>query len=252
MGDESHNRNSAFTSLFTNAMAIRMLKAGVANNQIIKILEWYNYDTWGKGSGVRACLGLVMASAKATLDPAKGVPYSTLVTCMARNGFEFGLKVGALGDQWFAHLANIPEGKFFPPYKQEDAGRDMGDSAITEANGWGSNVLNGALGFLKGLPSNVKRANEITEDNRALYIGRSTLFKTPAYDFDGIPQGLDYRLVIKTKKLPWINTGITHKEAGHRVVGRGLVVPPMGCFDKAHEAFAKKYGVSKEDVIASL
>ncbi len=41
---------------------------------------------------------------------------------------------------------------------------------------------------------------------------------------------------------PWIDTGITHKDAGHRVIGRGFVRAPIECFQQAKAAFEKKYG----------
>eukprot|EP00005_Dracoamoeba_jomungandri_P005154 CAMPEP_0174260516 /NCGR_PEP_ID=MMETSP0439-20130205/9811_1 /TAXON_ID=0 /ORGANISM="Stereomyxa ramosa, Strain Chinc5" /LENGTH=472 /DNA_ID=CAMNT_0015344773 /DNA_START=55 /DNA_END=1473 /DNA_ORIENTATION=+ len=252
MGDESHNRNNAFTALFSYDLTTEMIKAGVPNDNILAIMDWFNYKTWNSQSGVRACLGLVMASAKATLDPAKGIPYSTFVTCMARNGYEFGIKIADSGDTWYSAPSPFPEGKFFPPYKQTDAGRDMGDSAITEANGWGSNVLNGALAFLNGLPATVQRAHEITAENKSLMVGRNPYLKAPAYDFEGVPQGLDFRLVHTKKLLPWINTGITHRDAGHRVIGRGLSKPPQRCFDQALEAMAKKYEVSKGDFLETV
>jgi len=253
MGDESHNRNNAVTALFTQSMAIKMLEANIPNDKMINILKWYHWSTWGTGSGVRACLGLVMAMAKACLDPAYGVEYSTLVTCLARNGHRIGMKLADQGDTWFASPAPIPQGMFFGSYKQTDVGRDMGDSAITEANGWGSNVLLGALGYLTMVPDGtVARARLITEENKSLMIGRSKIFHTPAYDFEGIPQGLDVRIVLKKNLMPWINTGITHKEAGHRVIGRGLSRPPRDMFEQSLKAFAKKHNVTMEEVINTV
>jgi len=252
MGDESHNRNNAVTSLFIQSMAIKMLEADIPKDKMLDILKWYHWSTWTTGSGVRACLGLVMAMAKACLDPAIGVEYSTLITCMARNGHRFGIKIGDQGNTWFALESPIPEGTFFGKYTQADAGRDMGDSAITEANGWGSNVLMGALAYLRMVPlGTVAKARYITEENKSLMIGRSSIWRTPAYDFEGIPQGLDVRRVIKKRLVPWVNTGITHKEAGHRVIGRGLSRPPMKLFTDAIDAFAKKHGVTFEDVMAT-
>jgi len=253
MGDESHNRNNAVTALFTQSMAIKMLEANVPNDKIIKILQWFHWSTWGTASGVRACLGLVMAMAKACLDPAVGVEHSTLVTCLARNGHRIGMKLADQGDTWFAYQSPIPEGMFFGNYKQSDVGRDMGDSAITEANGWGSNVLMGALGYLKMVPKGtVALARTITEENKSLMIGRSKIWQTPIYDFEGIPQGLDIRIVLKKNLMPWINTGITHKEAGHRVIVRRLPRPPREMFEQALAAFAKKHSVTPADVLATL
>eukprot|EP01102_Stenamoeba_stenopodia_P017190 TRINITY_DN6128_c0_g1_i1.p1 TRINITY_DN6128_c0_g1~~TRINITY_DN6128_c0_g1_i1.p1 ORF type:complete len:460 (+),score=121.04 TRINITY_DN6128_c0_g1_i1:11-1390(+) len=251
-GDESHNRNNAFTSLFVNYLAIGMIDAGVPKETLLPILRWYAPDTWAKGSGVRACLGLVMAAAKATLDPTIGVKNSTLLSCMARNGHEFGIRVAGTGTEWFTAPSPIPQGKFFPPYKQEDAGRDMGDSAITEAAGWGSFILAASMGFLKSLPVDAAGSIRITKENAQVCHGKSPVYSIPLFDFEGAPAGVDFRRVIKLNIEPWINTGITHKDAGHRVIGRGLVRAPIEAFNKALTSFSKKHNVSEKDVLATL
>merc|ERR1712048_1504538 len=187
-----------------------------------------------------------MAASKAIMDTGMGIEHSSLVTCLARNGSTFGMRLGATGDDWYAAPAPTAEGFFFKNYTQADAGGDMGDSAITEANGWGSFILSGSLGFLSGLPADVKRAHQITRDNAKIMVGRNPNFPIPSFDFAGAPVGIDVRRVVKTGILPWINTGITHKDAGHRVIGRGQVQPPMEIFEGALEAMAAKYGTTPQ------
>ena len=46
-------------------------------------------------------LNLSMAACKATMDAAHGIEGSTVVTAMARNGVEFGIRVSGTGDAWF-------------------------------------------------------------------------------------------------------------------------------------------------------
>ena len=45
-------------------------------------------------------LNLSMAACKAALDAAHGVNGSTVVTAMARNGVEFGIRVSGTGARW--------------------------------------------------------------------------------------------------------------------------------------------------------
>jgi hypothetical protein len=242
MGDEAHNRNDALGALLSNEFALGMLQAGVPNDKIIPVLEWFNYQNWGTGSGIRAFLGIVMTAAKAILDPTMGVEFSTIVSCMTRNGTDFGIRVAGLGDQWFTAPSPVPEGRFFGNYSQKDVGRDMGDSAITEAAGFGAYILQGAPGFIKGLPADYKKITQITEENLQVTTARSSLFPIPVFDFAGAPIGVDIRKVIKNNFEPWIDTGITHKDSGHRVIGRGFSRAPMEAFQKAHKAFEAKYG----------
>jgi len=93
------------------------------------------------------------------LDPIANIEHCTVVHCMARNGYEFGIRVSALGDQWFNAPAPLPEGlklkcefgvvltfwqgRFFGNYTQYDVGGDMGDSAITETAGFGAFIIEG-------------------------------------------------------------------------------------------------------------
>jgi len=242
MGDEAHNRNDALGALLSNEFALGMLQAGVPNDKIIPILEWFNYKNMNTGSGVRAFLGVVMCAGKAILDPIIGIEHSTIVSCMTRNGTDFGLKVSGLGNQWFTAPAPIPQGHFFGNYSQKDVGGDMGDSAITEAAGFGAFILQGAPGFIKGLPADYKKICQITEENFKITTARNPLFPIPVFDFAGAPIGIDIRKVVKMNFEPWIDTGITHKEAGHRVIGRGFSRAPMKAFKDAHDAFEKKYG----------
>ncbi|WP_117245397.1 oxamate carbamoyltransferase subunit AllG family protein, partial [Klebsiella pneumoniae] len=71
------------------------------------------------------------------MDAAHGIEYSTVVTTMARNGVEFGLRISGLPGQWFTGPAQQVIGPMFAGYKLEDSGRDIGDSAITETYGVG-------------------------------------------------------------------------------------------------------------------
>ena len=114
MGDESHNRNNAMTSAFLNCAALGMARAGVAAAEMEAALDWLSPLRWEDPSsaGVRACLGLVLACAKALMDPLHDIPHSTIVTTMARNGVSFGIRVSGLGaDQWFISPSPVPIGK---------------------------------------------------------------------------------------------------------------------------------------------
>jgi hypothetical protein len=101
-------------------------------------------------------LNVGMAACKAALDAAHGVPDSTIVTTMARNGTDFGIRVGGLGDRWFTGPAQTPEGLYFPGFSAGDANPDIGDSAITETAGLGGFAMGGApavVQFVGGTPA---------------------------------------------------------------------------------------------------
>ena len=235
MGDELHNRQVAASSLFANAMAVPMIEAGLPADRLIGTLGYLaNHEVF--------FLSMAMAAAKASVDPAAGIERSTVVTAMARNGTEFGIRVSGLGDEWFTAPAPRIEGLYFPGYKEEDAGLDMGDSAIAETVGWGGFVLGGAPGILNLIGGTPEQAMRYSAEMREITVAGHSVYRIPAFGFDGVPVGIDIRKVVRTGTTPIIDTAIAHKDAGHPMIGAGIVRAPLECFEKALGAFASKYG----------
>jgi hypothetical protein len=234
MGDELHNRPVAASSLFANAMIAPMIRAGVPQNDLLATIGLLtNHEL--------LFLGLSMAAGKAIADPARNIEYSTIVTAMCRNGTEFGIRVSGLGDEWFTAPAPKVEGLYLPGYKEEDAGRDMGDSAITETVGWGGFVLAGATGILALVGGTPEQAMTYSREMRQITTMLSTNYRMPIFGFEGAPLGIDIRKVVQTGILPIIDTAIAHKDPGYPIIGAGLTRPPMECFKKALTRFGEKY-----------
>ncbi len=234
MGDELHNRHSASSSLFANAMAVAMVEASVPTEAMLPTLYYITNHKL-------IFLGLAMASGKAIADAAHGINYSTVVTAMARNGTEFGIRVSGLGDLWFTAPAPEVEGLFLPGYKEADAGLDMGDSAIAETVGWGGFVLGGAPGILTLVGGTPEEAQAYTREMATITTGEHPAYRLPAMGFIGAPIGIDIRKVVQSSVTPIIDTAIAHKDPGYPIIGAGLVRPPMECFKQALIAFSKKY-----------
>jgi hypothetical protein len=234
MGDEMHNRNTAASSLFANAMAVAMVDAGVVEEALLPTLRYIT------GHNL-IFLGLAMACGKAIADAAHGIEFSTVVTAMARNGTEFGIRVSGLEDAWFTAPAPEVDGLFLPGYKAADAGLDMGDSAITETVGWGGFVLGGAPGILTLVGGTPEQALAFTREMATITVGEHPVYRLPALGFIGAPMGIDIRKVVQTNTTPIIDTAIAHKQAGYPIIGAGLVRPPFECFKQALIAFGQKY-----------
>ena len=230
MGDEGHNRNKAGTSLLIRELAPFIVQTSFSNEDKVEVLKFMH-------SNDHFFLNLTMPACKATLQPAAGIEYSTIVYTMARNGTEFGIRVSGLGDRWFNAPAEIIDGLFFPGFSADDANPDIGDSVITETTGIGGFAMAAApaiVQFVGGTPQDAinysKSMYEITETENNTY-------KIPILNFRGTATGIDIMKVVETTILPIINTGIAHKEPGVGQVGAGLVRPPMKCFEDALEAF---------------
>ena len=128
MGDEVHNRNIAASSLFLKRILPGALRSGLANEDIAAAAEFI------AGNDL-FFLNISMAACKAMLLAADGVPHSSMVTTMARNGVEFGIRVSGLGDA--GSRRHTRQRFVFSGLQPEDAAPDLGDSAITETSGLG-------------------------------------------------------------------------------------------------------------------
>jgi hypothetical protein len=233
MGDECHNRNRAASALLIKALAPEIAGLDALGAERRRILAF-------AGSNEHFFLNVGMAACKAALDAAHGVPESTLVTTMARNGTDFGIRVSGLGDQWFTGPAETPRGLFFAGFNPEDANPDIGDSAITETAGLGGFAMGGApavVQFVGGTPDDALRYTRLMAE---ITFAESPAYRLPALDFRGTPTGIDLRLVMQTGILPQINTGMAHRKAGIGQIGAGLVKPPRVCFERALEALVRE------------
>jgi len=234
MGDELHNRQTAASSLFANALTIPLFKSGLPQEKILPTLGYLiNHEMF--------FLGLSMAAAKSAADSARGIKYSTLVTAMARNGTEFGIQVSGLEGEWFTAPAPSVDGLYLPGFGEKDAGFDTGDSAITETVGWGGFVLAGAPAILSFVGGTPEEAIEYSRSMRRITAKTSPDYLIPALGFEGTAVGIDIRKVVKTNITPIIDTAMIHKKPGYPIIGAGLVHPPIECFTLALKRFAEKY-----------
>jgi hypothetical protein len=179
-----------------------------------------------------------MPACKLATLAAHGIPGSSVVTTMARNGTDFGIRVSGTGEQWFTGPANTPEGLFLGSYGPEDANPDIGDSAITETGGIGGFAMAAAPAIVKFVGGDVPFALTATQTMYEITQGEHPTFQVPILDFRGTPTGIDVTKVIRTGILPQINTGMAGRVAGTGQVGAGLVTPPMHCFTGAIDGLA--------------
>jgi hypothetical protein len=236
MGDEGHNRNRAGTSIIIRELAPHLVMLDYPREKIAKVLAFLNAND-------HFFLNLTMPSAKCTVDAAAGIEGSSIITTMARNGTEFGIKLSGLPGRWFTGPAGVVDGLYLPGYKAEDAARDIGDSVITETSGIGGFAMAAAPAIVKFVGGSPKDAVDVTLRMYEICQTENDAYQIPVLDFRGTPTGIDVRKVVETGILPAINTGIAHRNPGVGMVGAGLVKPPENAFRDALVAFAEKYAV---------
>ena len=238
MGDEMHQRNVGCSGLSLRALAPALARGdgdGAALGEILAFI----------GGNDQFFLNIAMALGKAIMDPVRGIEGSSVVTAMSRNGTDFGIRVSGTGDAWFTAPVEMPEGLYFPGFTEADANPDIGDSTIVETIGLGGFAMGASpavAGFV-GAGAASDAAN-FTRTMSEITVGENPEWTIPAMDYQGVPTGIDIRLVVETGLAPTINTGIAHREPGVGQVGAGVVRAPMACFTQALRAFAETVGVS--------
>ncbi len=188
MGDEVHNRNAAATSLLLKCLAPAMLRS--------------------EGDPPRGNIRKPSLSSPATIISSSisrwrlqgydstrrmACPTARLVTAMARNGVEFGIRMSGTGARWFTAPAPLVDGLYFPGYSIADAAPDLGDSAITETAGLGGFAMAAAPAIVNFVGGTRRRCDRQHDAMGRVTLGRNSAFTLPTIGFAGTPAGIDAR-----------------------------------------------------------
>lgn len=234
MGDELHNRSRAASYILFTKIAPYLLETMDDHKNTVDVIKFME-------ANIHTFLGFAMSSGKATMDAASNIEGSTLVTTMARNGTDFGIRVSGLGDRWFTAPSLVPDVLLFPGFTKEDVNPDIGDSAIMEAYGLGGMAIAAAPAIIQFVGGNVQLSLNKTLAMYEITMAENPVYQVPSLDFRGSPTGIDIRKVVEKNLPPFIDTGVAHRKPGIGQVGAGLVDAPFELFKDAVVAFAEKY-----------
>lgn len=229
MGDECHNRNRAGTSLLLRALGPALARTCPDQERLAQVIEFIDNND-------HFFLNLSMPAGKAMLEPAEGIPGSTVITVMARNGTDFGIRLAGDPARWFVAPAGMVEGLYLPGFSADDANPDIGDSTITETAGFGGFAMAAAPAIASFIGGTARDAINTTLEMYEICLAEHEHFSIPALEFRGTPVGMDVRLIMETGILPKLNTGIAHKTPGIGMVGAGVLRAPAPCFADAFAA----------------
>jgi len=231
MGDEGHNRNRAGTSLLLRELLPALVELDEPSADVADVARFI-------AANDHFYLNLTMPAAKAAADAAANIEDSSIVVTMARNGTEFGVRLSGTGDRWFTGPSGMIEGLYLPGYGPEDANPDIGDSTITETIGIGGFAMAASPAIVRFVGGRAEDALDVTRAMYEICWSESRSYQVPALGFRGTPVGIDCREVVHIGVLPFVNTGIAHREPGVGQIGAGLVTPPIEAFVKAVRALA--------------
>ena len=218
LGDEAHHRTENGTALTLEALAPEdpSVASFIASNG-------------------QFFLNLAMVFAKLALDCAANVPGSPVLTAIARNGVEVGIRVSGTGGRWFVGPAALPDpARLFDGYTPADMNPDLGDSAIVETYGLGALAVAASPIAAASVGIDPADSEAIEAALRTIAAGESPDIKYP--DGRGAMLGIDARKVAATRISPPVHTGIAHRQPGVGQIGGGVTHPPLEAFDLAIEA----------------
>ena len=183
-GDELHMRSQA-----TGNLLIRDLLPGFAalgGEQAARFLStnWHFF------------LSLTMGASKCTLLAGSGVPGSSVVSLISRNGTDVGVQLSSMPGRWFiADSPPVSDALLREGYEESDKAKDIGDSAVIECVGLGGMAVGASPAVAAFFGGDAADAIARTERMREICAGRSTRFTIPAMDSAPTPVGIDARLV---------------------------------------------------------
>lgn len=239
MGDELHSRQDACGLILTNELAKMIFDTAVMTQEEKKLCMDLIFGT------VRFFHPLGMASAMASLESVRSVPYATVVTAMEGNGVTYGIKVSGCGNQWFTAPSPRLEGELVSTDRnQEGILPWIGDSCMLEAVGLGGSAAAAAPAVLRNQGLSWMDGIERSRNAEEITLARHESYLIPALDYQGAPLGIDIRKVLRTGLEPVIHGGII--SASGKRLGAGVARVPMACFEAAIRGYGERYGLNDE------
>lgn len=233
MGDELHSRQDACGLLLINELMLMLVKSDLDSPTMQSCVDLL-YGT------TRFFHPLGMAAAMSSLEGVRQIANATIVTAMAGNGVEFGIKVAGTGNQWFTAPAPVLEGSLVSA--QIGAAEVLpwiGDSCMLEAVGLGGCAAAAAPAVMRAQERTWRDGIARSREMAAITLARHDSYLIPALDYQGSPLGIDIRKVLQTGIEPVIHGGMISK--GGKRLGAGIAHVPAGCFENAVLGYAEHY-----------
>lgn len=235
MSDEIHTRQTAAGLILVSEIVPKLLQTGLNHDLIAKCIGQFTAtERWFHPLGMSGGMSIARSI--------KGMEYCTLVTAIAQNGIETGIKVSAMGEQWFKAPAPRFIGQYFSPkWGPEDAVPYMGDSTVTEVVGMGAMAAAAAPVVMRLRGGGYREGIAQSQEMSSICFGTNSNYPIPLLDFQGPPMGIDITKVIEIGIPPICHGGIISKDGGQ--IGAGAARFPILHYGAALQAFAGNYGI---------
>jgi hypothetical protein len=225
-GDECHNRNVATTAQLVTALAPSIVESAPSGDTAVAVLGHLSENA-------QFSLGISMATGKLMADRVheSGVP--GLVTAIAANGQQLGVRVSQAPADWYVADPPIQDVVLLDGFTIDDVSPLAGDSPVVETIGLGASALSASPGLAQALGLTTKDAYDTVDAIRQVCVTDSAHFLLPHDEYRGAPVGLLAARIIETGITPMFSGGYAHRTPGIGRVGAGFVRVPMEVFVEA-------------------
>lgn len=231
MGDDMHTRQTGASLILVNEIVPMLLDSGV-DTETVKycIKQFTSTERWFHPLALSSCMAMIRGI--------KGIPNCSIVTNIAQNGVETGLKVAGLGEKWFTTDSPRFVGSYFSTeWGPEDAAPFMGDSTIAEVLGMGGFAGAAAPGVMSLRGGGYREGIAQSEEMKEISVGINHKAPLPLLDFQGPGIGIDILKVVNKGISPICHGGIISYDGGQ--IGAGGARFPIAHFVEATKEFLR-------------
>ena len=233
MGDELHSRNTAASLLFTRELFAHMLdQVKDDSKKVLRTIEAMTEDNY-------FFLRLSMAACKTIADAAKDIDGSSVVTAMAFNCRNFGVRISGLGDEWILGPQADVEAKLFDGHSEDEITWMGGESIIAETVGLGGFAQAAAFPLQQYQGGSADAMVKRNLGHYIITVCEHPDFHIPYLGYRGTPTAIDVFKVLDTGILPVMDIGIAGRDGGQ--IGAGIVSAPRSVFESACQKYTDRY-----------
>ena len=229
MGDEGHNRNRAGTSLLLRELLPALIELDEPSADVAAVARFI-------AGNDHFFLNLTMPASKAMRRRRGGRRRARRSsTTMARNGTEFGIRLSGTGDRWFTGPSGMIDGLYLPGYRAPRTPTPT--SATARSPRPSASAASRWRPRRRSCASSAAAPRTRSRPRAAMYeitLGREPSATRSRRSASAARRSGSTAARSSTRGvLPFVNTGIAHREPGVGQIGAGLVKPPMEAFVEA-------------------
>lgn len=219
LGDEGHNRCDGAGLEIVRILAPSLAEIAPSSADFKRAVRTISENP-------QFTLPMGMAAAKGLADDLHRHGPPGIVTAACGNGTDFGLRISGAGDRWFRGDAYA--GTFTPlgPFTRADMAPILGDSAIMEVAGLGSQAISAAPALVRRFGLDPRFVGGLQRTAERVCVSRSPLILNPHDDFRGTPVGISAYRVVREGLDIMFTMGFLGKGGDGGRVGMGIGVAP--------------------------